>query len=72
MRREVGKSAEVVRVQAAGFFVGEDEAVGGEADGGGHVLREGELAEVALRVDEAGDGAGDAAGLVADEWTCRG
>ena len=54
-------------MQGAGFFGGEDVAVGGELDGGGHVLREGEFAEVLLRVGEAGDGAGDSAGLVADE-----
>ena len=49
------------------FFDGEGIAVSGEADGGSHVLRESEFAEVLLRVGEAGDGAGDSAGLVADE-----
>ena len=50
-----------------GFGRGEDEAFGGELDGGGHVLGEGEFAVVLLRVGEAGDGAGDSAGFVADE-----
>ncbi len=49
------------------FFDGEDEAVGGELDGGRHVLGEGEFAVVLLRVGEASDGAGDTAGLIADE-----
>ena len=54
-------------MQVVGFFGGEDVAVGGEVDGGGHVLGEGEFAVVLLRVGEAGDGAGDSAGFVADE-----
>ena len=54
-------------MQGAGFGVGEGVAFGGELDGGGHVLGEGEFAVVFLRVGEAGDGAGDSAGLVADE-----
>jgi hypothetical protein len=61
-----GELGEGFVVEIIGFRSGEDEAVGGEGDGGGHVLLEGELAEVLLRVDEAGYGAGDAAGLVAD------
>ena len=48
------------------FAGGEDEALAGEADGGGEVSREGEAAEVGLRVDEAGDGAGNAGGAIAD------
>ena len=50
-----------------GLVGGEDVAVGGEADGGGHVLGEGEFAVVLLGVGEAGDGAGDSGGEVADE-----
>ena len=49
-----------VAVERCNFRRGEDEAVGGEADGGRHILSEGELAEVLLRIDQAGDGAGDA------------
>ena len=48
-----------------GLLRREDEAVGGEADGGGHVLREGEAAVGLLGVGEAGDGSGDADGFVA-------
>ncbi len=54
-------------MQGSGFGVGEDVAFGGELDGGGHVLREREFAVVLLRVGEAGDSAGNSAGLVADE-----
>ena len=50
-----------------GLLGGEGVAIGWRGDGGSHVLREGEFAEVFLRVGEAGDGAGDSAGLVADE-----
>ncbi len=50
-----------------GLLVGEDEAVGGEADGGGHDFCESEAAVVALGIDESGDGAGDADGAVADD-----
>ena len=64
---EAGKRVRFVALEGAGFVGGEDVAVGGEADGGGHVLGEGEFAEVLLRVGEAGDGAGDAGGFVADE-----
>ena len=46
---ESGKRGQVSCVgRLRGFFVGEDEALGGEADGGGHVLREGEFAVVLL------------------------
>ena len=62
-----GEAGEVPAVQTAGFFGGENVAVSGEFDGGGHVLGESELAVVLLRVGEAGDGAGDSAGFVADE-----
>ena len=61
------EAGEVSALQATGFFGGEGVAVGGEFDGGGHVLREGEFAVVPLRVGEAGYRAGDSAGLVADE-----
>ena len=61
-----GELGEVFGVEVGGLFGGEDEALGGEVDGGGHVLGEGKFAEVFLGVDEAGDGAGDAGGLVAD------
>ncbi len=53
-------------MEGGGLGLGEDVAVGGEADGGGHVLGEGELAEVFLGVDEAFDGAGDANGFIAE------
>jgi hypothetical protein len=62
-----GEAGEVLALQVSGFGFREDEAFGGEFDGGGHVLREGEFAVVFLRVGEAGDGAGNSAGLVADE-----
>ena len=45
----------VLALQHARFCIGEDEAFGGEFDGGSHVLGEGELAEMALRVDHASD-----------------
>ena len=61
-----GEAGEGFALEGMGLFGGENVAVGGELDGGRHVLREGELAVVFLRVGEAGDGAGDAAGLVAD------
>ncbi len=61
-----GEADEVLAVEGAGLRGGEGVAFGGEADGGSHVLGEGELAEVLLGVDETGDGAGDSAGLVAD------
>ena len=54
-------------MQGAGFLGREDVAVGGEFDGGGHVLGEGEFTEVLLGVGESGDGAGDAGGEVANE-----
>ncbi len=54
-------------MESAGFGVGEHVAFAGELDGGSHVLGEGELAVVFLRVGESGDGAGNAAGFVADE-----
>jgi hypothetical protein len=53
-------------VEGAGLLGGEDVTLFGEADGWGHVLLEGELAEVLLGVGEAGDGAGDADGFVAE------
>ena len=67
MWAEAGKRVIFLLWRAVASCVGEDAAFGGEADGGGHVLGEGELAEVGLRVGEAGDGAGDAGGFVADE-----
>ena len=65
MWAEVGLRVMLRLWRAGGFGGAEDEAVGGELDGGGHVLGEGEFAEVLLRVGEAGDGAGDAGGFVA-------
>ena len=62
---ETGDAA--ARLNHASFGVGEDEAFGGETDGGCHVLGEGQLAVVLLRVGDAGYGAGDSAGFVADE-----
>ena len=62
-RREAG---EVLALEVAGFSVAEGETFGGEFDGWSHVLSEGEFAVVLLGVSEAGDGAGDSAGFVAD------
>ena len=62
----MGKRVQVFALEGPGLFGGEDVAVGGEFNGGGHVLGEGEFAVMLLGVDEAGDGAGDAAGFVAD------
>lgn len=62
-----GEAGEVAALEGVGLFGGEGVAFAGELDGRGHVLREGEFAEVLLRVGEPGDGAGDSAGLVADE-----
>ncbi len=61
----LGVGSEVAVLHVVDFAFGESVAVGGEADGGGHVLSEGELAEVLLRVHETGDRAGDSAGEVA-------
>ena len=65
---EVGGGGEVGErfgMEICGLLRGEDEAFFGEADGWGHVLCEGQAAKVGLREGEAGDGAGNAGGLVA-------
>ena len=61
------ESREVAALEGSGFGFGEDIAIGGEFDGRCHVLRKGEFAVVLLRVGEAGYGARDSAGLVADQ-----
>ena len=60
-RRQVFCSSKIVS-----FLVREDVALARQADGGRHVLRQGQAAVVLLRIGEAGDGAGDADGLVAE------
>ena len=58
MRWDSGSFDDVFGLEEFRFFVGEGEAVGGEADGGGHVFGEGEAAVGFLGVGETGDGAG--------------
>ena len=67
MRRDSGNAARFLRGgEVVRFFVGEDVALARQPDGGRHDAGEAELAVGLLGVDQAGDGAGNADGFVAE------